>query len=166
MSLRNAAHQQLATRYGRTDWWDMAPLRGSGPRIVAETQNKLAARNRPYNSDDMVSELSFGFWVSLFSNTYHRSLWVPCLHRAFSFYRGPRPRLHGDLQTMLLFRNRIMHHEPIHHRHLVADHATILRLLGYLSPAMVEQLAAYDQVAAVLLRRPRRGSQVSGGGAR
>lgn len=166
MALRNAAHQQLAIGFGRTDWWDMALLRGSGPRIVTETRNKLGARNRPYNTDDMVSELSFGFWVSLFSNTYHRSLWVPCLHRAFPFYRGPRQRLHGDLHTMLLFRNRIMHHEPIHHRHLTADHATILRLLDYLSPAMAEQLAAYDQVEAVLGQRPHQDSPVSGGGAR
>jgi hypothetical protein len=122
--------------------------------MVKEAQDKLADHGRPGTTDDMVAELSFGFWVSLVSSTYHRSLWVPCLHRAFPFYRGPQRRLHGDLHTMLLFRNRIMHHEPIHHRHLEADRRTILRLLGYLSPSMVKQLKSYDRVVVVLRQRP------------
>lgn len=109
-----------------------------------------------YTADDIVAELSFGFWVSLTSKTYDRSLWVPYLHRAFPLYRGPRGRLHYDLQTMRLFRNRIMHHEPIHHRHLEADHQTILRLLGYLSPSLIDQLESYDQVVPTLGRRPDR----------
>lgn len=166
MALRNAVHQQMVIEFGRTDWWEVAPLSGSGLRIVAETQGKLATRGRPYTADDMVTELSFGFWVSFVSNTYDRSLWVPCLHKAFPHYRGPRRRLHRDLHTMLLFRNRIMHHEPIHHRHLTADHDTILRLLGYLSPGMAAQLASYDQVKAVLRQRPRDASQALRGTAR
>jgi hypothetical protein len=158
MALRNAVHCRLAARFERTDWWAGAPLRSGGLQIVKNTKDKLASRDRPYTADDVVSELSFGFWVSLVSNTYHRSLWVPCLYKAFAHYGGPRRLLHGDLHTMLLFRNRIMHHEPIHHRHLAADHRTILRLLGYVSPDMVEQLTAYDQVEAVLSRRPRSAS--------
>jgi hypothetical protein len=164
MALRNAVHQQLAAEYGRTDWWEVAPLNKSGLRIVADTRSKLATRARPSTADDVVAELSFGFWVSFVSNTYHRSLWTPCLHKAFPFYRGPRRLLHSDLHTMLLFRNRIMHYEPIHRRHLKADHRTILRLLGYLSPSIVEQLESYDQVAVVLAQRPRRASSVSPGG--
>jgi hypothetical protein len=160
MALRNAVHHQLAADLGRTDWWEVAPLNKSGLRIVADTRSKLATRARPSNADDMVAELSFGFWVSFVSNTYHRSLWAPCLHKAFPFYRGRRRPLHSDLHTMLLFRNRIMHHEPIHHRHLEEDHRTILRLLGYLSPGMAEQLKSYDQVDAALRQRP--GSSSSG----
>jgi hypothetical protein len=165
MALRNAVHQQLAVKFGRTDWWEIAPLNKSGIRIVADTRSKLATRARPSTADDMVAELSFGFWVSFVSNTYHRSVWVPCLHKAFPFYRGRRGPLHSDLHTMLLFRNRIMHHEPIHHRHLEEDHRTILRLLGYLSPAMAEQLKSYDQVEAVLRQRPGNSPSAVPGGA-
>lgn len=161
MALRNALHKQLAAEFGRTDWWVVAPLNNSGLRIVADTRSKLATRAHVCAADDMVAELSFGFWVSFVSNTYHRSLWAPCLHKAFPFYRGRRRSLHSDLHTMLLFRNRIMHHEPIHHRHLAADHQTILRLLGYLSPSMLEQLKSYDEVESVLRQRPGRAS--SGG---
>lgn len=160
VALRNAVHHQLALNYGRTNWWDVAPLSKTGLRAVADTRNKLAARAKPGAADDMVAELSLGFWVSFVSNTYHRSLWVPCLHKAFPFHHGRRGPLNSDLHTMLLFRNRIMHHEPVHHRHLAQDHRTVLRLLGYLSPSMAEQLKKYDQVDAVLRRRP--GSLPSG----
>lgn len=163
MALRNAVNQQLTIKFGRTDWWEVAPLNKSGLRIVADTRTKLATRARATTVDDMVAELSFGFWVSFVSNTYHRTLWVPCLHKAFPFHRALRGPLHRDLHTMLLFRNRIMHHEPIHHRHLEADHQTILRLLGYLSPAMAEQLRSYDQVEMMLQQRPGRSSAVPGG---
>jgi hypothetical protein len=160
LALRNAVHRQLSLRYGQDDWWAVAPLHGGGPRMVSEAQKKLATRARekprPVTSDDMVAQLSLGFWVSLISRTYDRTLWVPALHRAFPFYRGPRGVVHGDLQTMLLFRNRIMHHEPIHHRHLQADHETLHRLVGYLSPGLLLELKSYDGVPAALARRPRR----------
>jgi hypothetical protein len=165
MALRNAVHQQLAVSFGRPDWWDVAPLNKSGLRTVADTRSKLATRACMRTADDMVAELSFGFWVSFVSNTYHRSLWVPCLHKAFPVYRGRRGPLHRDLHSMLLFRNRIMHHEPIHHRHLEEDHRTILRLLGYLSPPMAQQLKPYDQVEAVLRQRPGWSSPAVPGGA-
>jgi hypothetical protein len=54
---------------------------------------------------------------------------------------------------MLYLRNRVMHHEPIHHRDLAADRAKIYRLLSYLSRDMSMQLQALDRVPQVLARR-------------
>ena len=45
-----------------------------------------------------------------------------------------------------MLRNRIMHHEPIHHRHLEADHAKIYRLLGYIEPEAASWLRGFDRV--------------------
>ena len=110
LSLRNALHHQLGNRFG--------PSIRRGVRV---------------DVDDIVAGLPFGFWVSLLSRgaAYDRQLWVPALHRAFPGYSGRREKLHDNLLAMVLFRNRIMHHEPIHHRDLAADHAKIYRLLGY-----------------------------------
>jgi hypothetical protein len=154
VTLRNAVHRHLAQRFDRPDWWVSAPLNGRSRRIVAATRAKLATRGRPPTDGDMVAGLSLGFWVALVSGAYHRTLWERGLHRAFPFYRGPRRRLHDDLQTMLLFRNRIMHYEPIHHRHLEADHGTLLRIVGCISQHGVEQLKNDDPVPAALGRRP------------
>jgi hypothetical protein len=165
MALRNALHQRLIVAYGRPGWWEVAPLPDNGHRKVHDALDKLSTRTRQSTEDDVVAELTLGFWVSMVSGVYHRDFWVPHLYKAFPHFRGPRGQLHKDLRTVLLFRNRIMHHEPIHHRHLEADHATILRLLGYLSPGMVKQLEAYDRVGAVLKLRPaRRTPRTPGGG--
>jgi hypothetical protein len=164
VALRNSVHKRLTVAFERSDWWLAAPLRDNGVRIVEDARRRLASRTRPSTADDMVAELSFGFWVSLVSHSYDRSLWVPYLHKAFPYYRGPRRRLHSDLNTMLLFRNRIMHHEPIHHRHLKADHETVVRLLGYLLPSMARQLESYDQVEEVMRQGPNLASSTLTGG--
>jgi hypothetical protein len=159
VTLRNALHRRMATACGRSDWWAAAPLMPSGQQTVADARHKLTTRGRAGTADAMVAELSFGFWVSLVSGSYHRSLWERGLYKAFPLFRGPRRALHADLLTMLLFRNRIMHHEPIHHRHLEADHQTALRVVGYISPDMLQQLKQYDCVPVVLGRRPYRRPQ-------
>lgn len=102
----------------------------------------------------MIAEMSFGFWVALTDSGFDMSLWRRGLYLAFPHYRGPRKPLHLDLQRMLGLRNRIGHHEPIHHRHLVADRQTVHRLLGYLSADMQRWGQDGDRFPAVLSCRP------------
>ncbi|MFG1862511.1 hypothetical protein [Microbispora bryophytorum] len=153
--LRNAEHDRLRNRFGTDDWWRVAPLDEYEMAKVSAANQKLARKGvRRPPADDVVTELSFGFWVSLLSRKYDRRLWVPALHGAFPYYSGRREPLRDNLQTMVLLRNRIMHHEPIHRRHLEADHAKIYRLLGYVEPQSVGRLRADDRVPEVLTRRP------------
>lgn len=171
VGLRNALHEQLRSLFDRADWWAIAQLNGAGRRIVVDVVGKLGRRTRRTPAaDDVVAELSFGFWVSLLSRgsgaAYDRRLWVPALHLAFPFYRGPRQRLHDRLYSVVLLRNRIMHHEPIHHRDLRADHDKILELIGYVAPAVLQPLKAIDRVGDVLGRRPIAGRPGRGDGRR
>ncbi|WP_305789618.1 hypothetical protein [Symbioplanes lichenis] len=158
LALRNSLHDVLRTSYGRADWWTSAPLQAEGLRRVEETRRKRERRGRrPALPDDIVSDLSFGFWTSLVSNSpssqYDRLLWVPHLHAAFPHYRGRRRDLHHHLEAMRLLRNRISHHEPIHHRDLAADHRRIYQLVGFIDPTAAEKARAMDRVPEVLLRR-------------
>jgi hypothetical protein len=153
LALRNSVNDQLFLHFGRSDWWTVAPLTGDARLQLARSANKLAQRGHPHSPDDIVAALTFGFWVSLLGKNYDRGLWVPCLHRAFPYYRDSRKELHNDLHRMLWFRNRVMHHEPILHRRLDVDHATLIRLVGYISPSMVKELAAHDEVAQLLQER-------------
>jgi hypothetical protein len=156
ISLRNALHDQLRKKYGRPDWWTTAPLNSTGVRLVTEAHQKLLRRgSESTTADDVVAALSFGFWVSLLSSgaAYDRRLWVPTLHRAFPHYSGPRRLLHDNLLSMVYLRNRIMHHEPIHHRDLPKDHEKIYRLLGYISPETAKEAQMMDRVPEVLSRR-------------
>lgn len=158
IALRNALHDQLILRYRRPDWWASAPLTGHGVRLVTEAVLKCRRRGLvPPMADDVVAELSFGFWVSLLSNhrgsSYDRNLWVPTLHRAFPRYSGPRVSLHQAFETMRLLRNRIMHHEPIHHRDLAADHRKLYRLLDAIDPVLATEVRVLDRIPKVLSRR-------------
>lgn len=158
VGLRNAEHHLLMVRYRQGDWWNVAPLK---KRDVRRVEKAYADLNRKGTTnptpDDVVAELGFGFWVSLLNRTYDRYSWVPALHKAFPHYHGPRRSLHDALQSMVLFRNRVMHHEPIHHRDLAADHRKIYRVLNYMEPAFASWLRGFDRVPNVLTRRPKKG---------
>jgi hypothetical protein len=151
LALRNALHPAMRTAFRRSDWWASAPLDVNGRRKVADARRALTSSHAADRSDDVVAQLTFGFWISLISGKYHRTLWAPTLHRVFPGVH--RKTLHQEFQHVLVLRNRIMHHEPIYHRHLEADHATLYRLLTHLSPAMVTELARRDRVPALLAGR-------------
>jgi hypothetical protein len=156
VTLRNAVHHELRSHFARPDWWATAPLDDNGRRAIARAHAQLAKRNPAGCPDDIVTELSLGFWVSLLSRgrAYDRALWVPALHRAFPHHSGRRHDLHAELVPMLHFRNRIMHHEPIHQLNLKRYHTTIYELLGYVSPQVCALAARLDRTPALLGARP------------
>ncbi|MCZ9344618.1 hypothetical protein NGM37_43415, partial [Streptomyces sp. TRM76130] len=163
---RNAVHHQLAFAYHRDAWWTKAPLNANGQRLVAKARSKCERRGLvPAPPDSMVAELSFGFWVSLVSggSRYDRLFWVPTVHKAFPHYSGRRDVLYDGLWSLVLLRNRIMHHEPVHHRDLAADHAKIYRMIGYLDPELSKEAQAMDRFPSVLegRRDALRGSRPS-----
>jgi hypothetical protein len=154
VALRNALHDRLAPAYGRADWWDVAPLGDDGRRAVGRALGKLRRRGVvAYTADDVVAELTLGFWVSLLRRRADRTLWVPVLHAAFPGYSGRRVRLHQDLETIRLFRNRVMHYEPIHDRPLAVRHAMLYQVLGYLGPDFAARTRVLDRVPEVLAQR-------------
>jgi len=148
LALRNSLHERLCDHFGQEDWWRPAPLDNEGQRLVGQAHSRCGGSASP---DDIVTELSLGFWTSLLARRYDRGLWVPALHRAFPGYRGPRKPLQAQLYSLRLLRNRIMHHEPIHHRHLEADHAKLYRALSYVNPAAASGIKPLDRVPEVLL---------------
>lgn len=158
VGLRNALHDQLRIKYGRPDWWRAAPLGPAEQVKVQQASDELQRRRpaSPHSADDIVAGLSFGFSVALLRRRYDQSFWVPTLHRAFPGYHGDRETLRDNLQAMVKLRNRIMHHEPIHHRHLAADHAKIYRLISYVKPEVISWLRSHDPVPDVLAKRPGR----------
>lgn len=148
LALRNALHRCLSAHFGRDDWWASAPLGQETLRLVEKARGRCGPSPTP---DDIVTELNLGFWIALVSRRYDRELWVPALHRAFPGYRGRRGALHHRLDSLRLLRNRIMHHEPIHHRHLEKDHEELYRVLEHLGPDIVAAIKTLDRVPDVLL---------------
>jgi hypothetical protein len=67
-----------------------------------------------YSHDRVVASLSFGFWVNLFAPIQFR-LAGQNLHLIFTARpKGTQPKqIFNELGTILDFRNRVAHHEPI-----------------------------------------------------
>ncbi|GAB3755746.1 hypothetical protein [Microlunatus parietis] len=101
----------------------------------------------------MIAELPLGFWWTLLSAQYNRSLWPSCLRHAFEG-KVRRQALHSALDIFRLLRNRIAHHEPIHTRSLVDDYALIRDTAGRISPILRQRIDSTSRVATVLKSRP------------
>ena len=103
----------------------------------------------PQDPGRIVAALSLGFWVALFAKRYEEDLWRPVLHQCFN-PRQDRRRVHDQLNRLRRLRNRIVHHEPILHWNLQADHDLILGLLGLLSPETKTWVEHHSRVLEVL----------------
>jgi hypothetical protein len=161
IALRNAIHRELGVLAGRTDWWESPDivLAHPCPVMLREARASVARRDRDaVQPGDIVAALSFGFWVSMFSSgksaNYEMSLWRPGLRHALPGYLGTRADLYLRLHSLRLLRNRVAHHEPIFRRHLAADHASVLGLLGDIAPEFADWVAGFDEVPAILAGRP------------
>lgn len=157
VSFRNAAHRQLAGKWGQA-WWVARQPNSWGQGEIEAAREKLVRRRRPDSPDDIVAQLSFGFWVSLLSNGnrqgfYRTWYWSPSLQYLFPEYRGRRDKLHDQFGRMQTLRNRIAHHERIFQRHLEEDYRTAMHLLRLVAPGLADQHDKYGQVPEVLARR-------------
>jgi hypothetical protein len=154
VGVRNGIHRESMAYFGRPDWWDAAPLHKAGKHSIDVAHNKAARHRATATPDDVVARLPFGFWASLLSRRYDRALWVPALHRSFPYYSGPRRMLQAELAPIVGFRNRVVHHEPVLKDELKDRHTTVYRLLGYLTPEILDEVRRLDRVPDVLARRP------------
>jgi hypothetical protein len=160
VGLRNTIDRELAALFEQPDWWHSPRLRlvASGQDMISKATAETARRRTGGNVGHVVAALPFGFWVGLVSAgrdcNYEMTLWRPALHRGFPGYRGTRAELHRTLETLRLLRNRIAHHEPIHARHLAADHQTIQTITTWVSPQFADWVASRSRVPSVLGCRP------------
>jgi hypothetical protein len=94
ISLRNSLHANLMAFFGTSTWYDLPnALEPSEQLNVRRVQGRLANLGKLVTPGRVVSELSFGFWVSLLSGPYDATIWRP--HKAIvlksSFPNIPRP---------------------------------------------------------------------------
>ncbi len=113
--LRNKLNECISDHYG-CDWLvqqTQIPLNDFSRRMI--NQAKESATENPSHGD-VVAELKFAFWVGLISRGYDQTLWRSCLHSCFQNMDNKRRSIvHGRLNAIRRFRNRVAHHEPIFH---------------------------------------------------
>jgi hypothetical protein len=159
LALRNRLHQALQAHFGRSDWWLLTSLDPGAQHKIRAAVDRSKGKCASPSPDDLVSELSFGFWVSLLASRYDRTLWVPVLHRAFRpAYTGRRHLLHDDLCATLRLRNRVMHHEPIFREGLKGDVDRREQILLLLAPQVLTESQCIATARDALSLRPDLGA--------
>lgn len=103
----------------------------------------------------MVAELSFGFWRFLRDRRYQTTLWPQALRFAFPHQgSSTRREIYAAVNDLHRLRNRIAHHEPIHHLPLAARHLQLLRVVGHIDPAVQAWISGLSRVPELLRAWP------------
>lgn len=91
-----------------------APLNAESKR---QLQKAISECGRNYNENDIISHISFGFWVNLFNYDIKRNQYVaywqsvlkPIFGHRFSNFKD----LYNTLKQIMRFRNRLYHQEVV-----------------------------------------------------
>lgn len=151
ISLRNRIHDVMTEAKG-SGWF--LPERGIVDiRQASQVQtatHELSSRSGSFEDSHIVAALTFSFWTAMFGR-HHDLTWKEALHRIAK--RDGRYLARKDFSAKLtqvrLLRNRIAHHEPILYWDLSKQHASMIELTRWLSPAMDVWRASLDRFEAV-----------------
>ena len=159
-SVRGGMQTQLARQYQRDDWWEAVALQPRTVEKIEAAKRELRRHSLPVTTPAVVGHLTFGFWAILLSRgdgyDYETRLWRPALYHAFPYYRGPREPVRREIDALRLLRNHLAHPDDtaISTRNLSAAHASIYRVMEWISPDAAAWLRTVDRVPAVLAARP------------
>lgn len=160
--LRNGLDEQLRRWHRKTvdgdGSWHADPRTPLHPDLrqqVAQARSRLRARGGVETHDRVVAELMLGFWRYLLDARHQPTLWAPALRHAFPHLR-PRVRteVYDRLVPLHALRNRIAHHEPIHHLPLSSRFEELLTLTGFVCPTTATWIWSTTRIPALLEARP------------
>src|SRR4051812_5781385 len=152
--LRNSIHNTLSDFFGRRDWYDGAGLLEEKQiQQRDEARQHVESRGKAVTPERMVSNLTFGFWVTLLSGNYNDRFWRPNksenLRRAFPNV-PKKNRQRGDIQNKYYrannLRNLGSHHEPIFDQaSLLDDYRRAYEAIEWIDPTMVVKTQLFDR---------------------
>lgn len=143
IALRNMADGALIRRYGQT-WFDDPAVLTTAYQAgcIAKARQTLQQAGKAVTRSQIIAELNFGFWSSLFGRQAHH-LWQT-LRPIFQAKGVQRGTIAQELRELRLLRNRIAHYEPIIALPLAQRYASITTLTGWLSPSAAAWIANYS----------------------
>lgn len=101
---------------------------------------------KPITHGQIVAELNFGFWSSLFGrNSNH--LWGQILRAIFNTRGLQRPVISQKLRDLRQLRNRVAHYEPILAQPLASLHADVLTLTSWMSIDASAWITTHSNIA-------------------
>lgn len=147
ITLRNITDKRMISAYG-VDWLDNTRILTQFQLSdVANARGKLTRKRKTVSHGQLVAELSFGFWCSLFGKGSHH-LWGT-LRPMFQAKGLHRSHIAQQLNDVRDLRNRVAHYEPILSLPLAQRYAEITTLTGWLSPTAAAWVSQFSTWPAV-----------------
>lgn len=154
IALRNAIHNALSLHYGTAAWYETAPLINYTRDEINKAKTKILQRKKTFLPGDIVAELQFGFWTSLFGNAYKNSP-IPAVilkHALKNCYKSEKSidaqKKRWDMIREL--RNRVFHHERIiHWKDLEQQHEQLLGAIKWISDDLYELALVLDRFTPI-----------------
>lgn len=119
VGLRNSIDYQLTRRFNDKNWFENIEFVRITSRFqidrISDARTNIQSEKKEITSGRIISELSFGFWTSLFDTRFDMSLWKSL---RLSFPNCPknirkRKTMSSKFNGIRRLRNRIFHHEAI-----------------------------------------------------
>ncbi|GHU28729.1 hypothetical protein FACS1894152_6690 [Bacilli bacterium] len=140
LTVRNSFYKIIAEKYGDNWIFDTKYLlkgRDKSNDLLIKQINLAIERKKrkQINIDDLISNLSFGFWTTLLDSNFEVFFWRPCLRKLFR--KSSNVLLRKEIQTEIKFikeaRNRIFHHENLLKYNLLDTYNKITSFIGLIS---------------------------------
>jgi hypothetical protein len=155
--LRNTFHEVLTEAFGRPDWYDRCGLKRVDKENVLKAKQRILGEKKPITADRVVSELFFGFWVSLTRAEYARSLWDAHLHKAFT-PAMKRQNAYHSLDRIRKLRNRVAHHEIILRPNLMDEYSLTIQAITMICPITARWIKSNTTFVEKYKQKPQKPS--------
>ena len=158
VALRNTVSRRLQwrlTQQGISGTWmadpteELARIGSDISKRISEAERRAFRQKRAATASDVVSELTLGFWIRLFSK---RAQAIRSdLIEIFEGYetRSFTPLLEG-LNDLRVLRNRVAHNHRVLHRDLFRDAESILKVAGWLDSDLREFVSRQSRVLQLI----------------
>ena len=158
ITLRNQVYEAIKSYLG--DKWLLQNkpsnelFRNTERDKIKECIDKLKRKKKFVEIPDLIAELNFGYWTSLFT-AHYEPLWRKdkLLKKAFPNlpkYNLKRKSISVELNTVRNLRNRIFHYEPIWHwSDLPKHHERIVKLIQWMNNEAFNLLKEIDSFPVI-----------------
>lgn len=108
--------------------------------------------------EDVVAALSFDFWSNLFRPEYDRPIWQSGIKKLLINSEHTRATFSKIIIEINRLRNRIAHHEPIHHMDVSGVHSKILTSISLMNVETGSWVKHFSTVNQTLRTKPTKDS--------
>ncbi|SDU78326.1 Abi-like protein [Arcanobacterium phocae] len=129
-------------KYAGRDWLDdKRLLTQKAQRDIEKARGRLKQHGKPVTHDNVLAQLTFGFWRYLLTKRYYTQLWVPAIHRAFSYgnldLKKRRQEVEKIMKHLHAIRNRAAHLEPVFHENDAQVLHEVQQIMSWIEPQVL-----------------------------